>query len=333
MFLGRPENDYSDVSPTALSPSNQESFYSTLTRGKEFLNITALAMSTSSIYDKARTGPGDLHFEPMYVDVVSERPATRKSSRKLKCLVVWLVMLSIISLTSLSFTTMIFYKTGMANGSGAFFGDSSSDSGGKLSSEKDSTQVASSQNIDVDMIDKLSKNVTFLLEKLASISKMPGPPGINGSTGPQGPQGPKGLNGANGTRGVPGPTGPPGPRGAQGPRGPPGANGTRGPKGSQGSQGPPGPRGAGNFSSCSYGQESASPVVQGRFAENDVRIKETVGKKIISAWCYSNDALSSELSSSKPSNGSSTYKCKCSGTRNTKSATMSCTINYWQCDL
>ena len=131
MFLGRPENDYSEVSPTALSPSNQESFYSTLTRGKEFLNITALAMSTSSIYDKARTGPGDLHFEPMYVDVVSERPATRKSSRKLKCLVVWLVMLSIISLTSLSFTTMIFYKTGMANGSGAFFGDSSSDSGGK----------------------------------------------------------------------------------------------------------------------------------------------------------------------------------------------------------
>lgn len=131
MFLGRPENDYSDVSPTALSPSNQEDFYSTLTRGKEFLNITTLAMSTSSIYDKARTGTGDLHFEPMYVDVVSERPATRKSSRKLKCLVVWLVMLTIISLTSLSFTTMILYKTGMANRSGAFFGDSSSYSGGK----------------------------------------------------------------------------------------------------------------------------------------------------------------------------------------------------------
>ena len=39
---------------------------------------------------------------------------------------------------------------------------------GKLSSEKDNTPLASSQNIDVDMIDKLSKNVTFLLEKLVS---------------------------------------------------------------------------------------------------------------------------------------------------------------------
>jgi len=324
---GRPENDYSDVSPTALSPSNQEDFYSTLTRGKEFLNITTLAMSTTSIYDKARTGTGDLHFEPMYVDVVSERPATRKSSRKLKCLVVWLVMLTIISLTSLSFTTMIFYKTGMANRSGAFFGDSSSYSGGKPSSERDNTQ-----NIDVDKINELSKNVTFLLEKLANISKMPGPPGINGSTGPQGPQGPqgpKGLNGANGSRGVPGP---PGPQGPLGPKGPPGANGTRGPKGAPGSQGPPGQRGAGNFSSCSHKTKSEN-AVKGPLAKNDVSVKEKVGKKIISAWCYSNDALGLELSSSKLSNGSSTYKCKCSGTRNTTSVMMSCTINYWQCDL
>ena len=131
MFIRRPENNYSEcISPKALTPANQEDYYSTLTRGNELLNITALAMSTSSVYDKGKS-TGDLHFEPMYIDVVSEGPASRKSSRRLKCLVVWLVFLTIFSLTSLAFTTVMFYNAGMTNGGAMFFGDSTSDANGK----------------------------------------------------------------------------------------------------------------------------------------------------------------------------------------------------------
>ena len=131
MFLGRPENDYSEcVPPRAVASPNQENYYSTLRRGKEILNITALAMSTSSVYEN-KPGSGELSFEPMYIDVVSNGPATKKSSRKTKCLFAWLVMLTIISLTSLAFTTLILYKAGWANGSAIFFSDSSSDTNGK----------------------------------------------------------------------------------------------------------------------------------------------------------------------------------------------------------
>ena len=116
--------------PRALSPT-QENLYSTLTRENEFVNIAALSMSTNSIYDNAKTSTRNLCLEPMYIDVAPERPTTRKSSRRLKCLVVWLVMLTIISLTSLAFTTLMIYKASMANGNAMFFGDSSSATDGK----------------------------------------------------------------------------------------------------------------------------------------------------------------------------------------------------------
>lgn len=57
------------------------------------------------------------------------------------------------------------------------------------------------------------------------------------------------------------------------------------------------------------------------------------GKKIISAMCYSNDALSYELSYHA---GLSAYVCECSGTRKailTNGTKMSCTIHYWQCEV
>ena len=131
MFQGRPENDYSEcVPPRAIASPNQENYYSTLRRGKEIINITALAMSTSDVFEN-KPVTGELRFEPMYIDVVSEKPATKKSPRKMKCLFAWLVMLTIISLTSLAFTTLILYKAGRANGSTSFFGDSSTDTDGR----------------------------------------------------------------------------------------------------------------------------------------------------------------------------------------------------------
>lgn len=103
MYIDRVGNDYG--SQKTLTPS-QENYYSTITKGKEFLNITALV----------KTGPGDMHLaEPMYIDVV-ERSAPRKTSPKIKCLVAWLVMLTIISLASLAFTTVIFYSASVSDG-------------------------------------------------------------------------------------------------------------------------------------------------------------------------------------------------------------------------
>ena len=71
----RAENDYG--SHTALAPSN-ENYYSTIRQGKDFLNITALSMSSSSRYDT-----GDKSWS-RFIDVL-ERSTPSKSSRKMKC--------------------------------------------------------------------------------------------------------------------------------------------------------------------------------------------------------------------------------------------------------
>lgn len=119
MNPGRPENNYSECLPQrAITSSDQENYYSALSRGTGFLDVTALTMSTSSLWKGSKD-----NFEPMYIDVVTERPPKRKSSRRLKCLIVWLVFLSVMSLTSLAFTTVIFYNVGMFNGSDIFFRD------------------------------------------------------------------------------------------------------------------------------------------------------------------------------------------------------------------
>ena len=93
----RAENDYG--SHTALAPS-KENYYSTIKQ--DFLNITALSMSSSSLYDtgdKSWSRPKDFHLEPMYIDVL-ERSTPRKSSRKMKCLVTWMIILTLMSLAS-----------------------------------------------------------------------------------------------------------------------------------------------------------------------------------------------------------------------------------------
>ncbi|XP_068730556.1 uncharacterized protein [Montipora capricornis] len=193
------------------------------------------------------------------------------------------------------------------------------------------TGLASLKTDYEEKINQLSQQVTFLREKLANISKMPGPPGQNGPMGPQGPSGPPGLKGRDGLPGLPGKAG------ALGPKGPPGHNGINGIPGSQGPPGPPGspgPRAAGNFSSCNY-KTFVSNVTAGVTALTDASILETKGKKIISASCYSNDATTYELLQYKGQDGLPKYSCVCNGTRKALKSNelMSCKINYWECEL
>ena len=105
MYPRRAENKYSDCVPPRTI-SGQERHYSTLSRDRQSLNIAAISMS-KDIYDPRKP---DFHFEPMYMDVVSNEPLTRKSSRKSKCIVIWLTMLTIISLCSLAFTAFICFN-------------------------------------------------------------------------------------------------------------------------------------------------------------------------------------------------------------------------------
>ena len=102
----RAENDYG--SHTALAPS-YENYYSTIRQGKDFLNITALSMSSSSRYDT-----GDKSWS-RFIDVL-ERSTPSKSSRKMKCLVTWMIILTLMSLASLAFTAFIFYTASFSNG-------------------------------------------------------------------------------------------------------------------------------------------------------------------------------------------------------------------------
>ena len=130
MFIERAENDYG--SQRTLTPP-QENYYSTIRRGKEFLNITALTMS-SSLYgpgDKSKSRSGDLHLEPMYIDVLDRSTPKKKSSRKRKCLVMWMIMLTLMSLASLAFTAFIFYSASVSNGKTKPHGNSNSQTNGK----------------------------------------------------------------------------------------------------------------------------------------------------------------------------------------------------------
>ncbi|XP_068682341.1 uncharacterized protein [Montipora foliosa] len=330
MYLGRADNNYNNCVPSKATTDREENYYATLAQGKEFLNNAALTMSTTNVYDASKQ---DLHLEPMYIDVVSEVPTTRNLSRRSKCFIFWLIILTLVSLSSLAFTAFIFYNFGIINKSITSPGDRSQSvafNGQNYSGEL-RTGLASLKTDYEEKINQLSQQVTFLREKLANISKMPGPPGQNGPMGPQGPSGPPGLKGRDGLPGLPGKAG------ALGPKGPPGHNGINGIPGSRGPHGPPGSpgqRGAGNFSSCNY-KTFVSNIMAGVTALTDASILETKGKKIISAWCYSNDAFTYELLHSKGQDGLPKYSCVCNGTRKALKSNelMSCKINYWECEL
>lgn len=131
MHMERAKNDYGPQK--SLPAPNQENYYSTIARGKELLNITTLAMS-SSVYanpDRVKADQSDMHLEPTYIDVV-ERSKPRKRSRKKKCLVAWMVMLTIISLASLAFTTVIFYKASVSSEKAKLHGNSDSSKDGEV---------------------------------------------------------------------------------------------------------------------------------------------------------------------------------------------------------
>ncbi|KAM7443731.1 hypothetical protein ABFA07_007610 [Porites harrisoni] len=351
MPAGKSENEYSECVPPGALSTSQENLYSTLNFGRnEFLNVSALTVNTKNLWEgkTKQQSTRDLRLEPMYIDVVSESTTAGKSSRRLTCLIAWLVMLTILSFASLAVTVFIFYKGGMTNEKPT---STTLDTNGARDSGKFNPRLGSLQSSDIERINQLSKNLTSLWQKLENVSKMAGPPGMKGSTGPQGPRGfdgstgvpgkpgargppgPPGPEGADGPRGFngsdgkQGPPGPPGPQGAEGPMGPPGKNGTRG---LNGSPGPPGPGGAGNFSSCVF-KTKDSAVIADNAAPNDVSITEAVGKKVI-ATCYSNDASINKLSRSTHG-GLPYYTCTCTGTRKTGVKFMLCTILYLECDL
>lgn len=130
MYIERAENHYGPQK--SLPDPKQENYYSTIARGKDILNITTFAMS-SSVYanpDRVKAGQGDMHLEPMYIDVVEESKP-RKTSRKMKFLVAWRVMLTLISLASLAFTTKMFYSTSVSIGKAKLNGNSNSPESGK----------------------------------------------------------------------------------------------------------------------------------------------------------------------------------------------------------
>lgn len=118
MPAGKSENEYSECVPPGALSTSQENLYSTLNFGRnEFLNVSALTVSTKNLWEGKTTQQStrDLRLEPMYIDVVSESTTAGKSSRRLTCLIAWLVMLTILSFASLAVTVFIFYKGGMTN--------------------------------------------------------------------------------------------------------------------------------------------------------------------------------------------------------------------------
>lgn len=132
MYIEKAKNDYGSQKTLAPTPENYYSSIARSAKGKEFLNIATPAMS-SNVYanpDRVKPGQGDVHLEPMYIDVV-ERSKPRKTSRKMKCLVAWLVILTLTSLASLAFTAIIFYSTSMSAGKAKLSENSNSPNNGK----------------------------------------------------------------------------------------------------------------------------------------------------------------------------------------------------------
>ena len=133
MYTERAKND--DYGPRKSLTPAPPNYYSTIARsarGDEILNIATLTMD-GSVYanpDQVKPGKKDMHLEPMYIDVV-ERSKPRKKSRKMKCLVAWLVILTLTSVASLAFTTIIFYSTSMGVVKGKLGGNSDSPKNGK----------------------------------------------------------------------------------------------------------------------------------------------------------------------------------------------------------
>lgn len=112
MYTERAKNDCGPRKSLTPAPANYYSTIARSARGTEILNIATLAMD-GSVYanpDQVKPGKRDMNLEPMYIDVV-ERSKPRKKSRKMKCLVAWLVILTLTSVASLALTTIIFYST------------------------------------------------------------------------------------------------------------------------------------------------------------------------------------------------------------------------------
>lgn len=132
MFIERAKNDYGPRKSLTPAPENYYSSIARSARGNEVLNIASLAMN-GSVYanpDQVKPGQRDMHLEPMYIDVV-ERSKPRKKSRKMKCLVAWLVILTLTSLASLAFTIIIFYSTSAGAVKAKLGGNSDSPKDGK----------------------------------------------------------------------------------------------------------------------------------------------------------------------------------------------------------
>ena len=132
MYIERAKNDYGPRKSLTPAPENYYSTIARSARGKELLNITNLAVN-GSVYanpDQVKPGERGMHLEPMYIDVV-ERSKPRKKSRKMKCVVAWLVILTLTSLASLAFTTIIFYSTSMDAVKAKLSGNSDSPKNGK----------------------------------------------------------------------------------------------------------------------------------------------------------------------------------------------------------
>ena len=132
MHIERAKNDF--VPRRSLTPG-PENYYSTIARsarGNELLSIASL-VKNGSVYanpDRVKPGYKDMHLEPMYIDVV-ERSKPRKKSRKMKCLVAWMLILTLTSLASLAFTTIIFYRASMGAEKPKLGGTSNSPTNGK----------------------------------------------------------------------------------------------------------------------------------------------------------------------------------------------------------
>ena len=132
MYTERAKDDYGPRKSLTPAPPNYYSTIARSARGNEILNIATLAMD-GSVYanpDQVKPGKRDMHLEPMYIDVV-ERSKPRKKSRKMKCLVVWLVILTLTSVASLAFTTIIFYSTSKGVVKAKLGGNSDSPENGK----------------------------------------------------------------------------------------------------------------------------------------------------------------------------------------------------------
>lgn len=133
MYIEKAKNDYGPRKSLTSAPENYYSTIARSARGNEIVNIATLAMNGNMYANPDQVMPGQRDkLEPMYIDVI-ERSRPRKKSRKIKCLVAWLVILTLTSLASLAFTTIIFYRASTGAEKGKIGGKFNSPNNGKAS--------------------------------------------------------------------------------------------------------------------------------------------------------------------------------------------------------